>query len=108
MSKSIFEANPNLKKYFKTSDGESFYKEGDANLHAKGLENRKVTPVFRPVKSPETDIELPKYKELIKEIKAAATTEAVDALIVEGENRKTVLTEAETRKTALKSTLENK
>jgi hypothetical protein len=101
MSKAIFDANPSLKKYFKTSDGEPFYKEGDANLHAKSLEDRKVTPVFRPVEEPENDVELPKYNELMKAIKEAATAEAVDALIVEGESRKTVLEASAKRKTDL-------
>lgn len=39
--------------------------------------------------------------ELVKQIKAAETVEAVNALLPEGEERKTVLAAAEERKTAL-------
>lgn len=43
----IFEKNPHLKEYFKTSDGKSFYSENGATNHAKTLEDKTVTPVKR-------------------------------------------------------------
>lgn len=47
MSK-IFKNNPNLKHYFKTSDGMAFFHEHHANTHAKTLEDRDVEKVKRP------------------------------------------------------------
>lgn len=41
----VFENHPNLKVYYKTSDGTAFYTESDAKLHAKSLENKNVVSV---------------------------------------------------------------
>ena len=38
----IFKLHPNLKEFFRTADGEVFYKETDANNHAKTLVSKKV------------------------------------------------------------------
>lgn len=43
----VFENNPNLKVYYKTSDGTAFYTESDAKLHAKTLDDKNVSPVFK-------------------------------------------------------------
>ena len=43
----VFEENPSLEVYYKTSDNIAFYQESDAKQHAKALENKEVTPVFR-------------------------------------------------------------
>jgi hypothetical protein len=44
----IFETNPNLKKVHMTSDGQSFYNDSDARMHAKSLEDKKVELVVNP------------------------------------------------------------
>jgi hypothetical protein len=46
MKHEIFETNPNLKEVHMTSDGECFYNENDAKMHAKSLEDKKVEIVF--------------------------------------------------------------
>lgn len=42
----VFKQNPNLEKYFSTSDGEAFYNENDAKNHAKKLEVKSVETVY--------------------------------------------------------------
>lgn len=44
----VFKENPNLKEYFKTSDGTPFYSQNAAQNHAKKLEDKTITPVVRP------------------------------------------------------------
>jgi hypothetical protein len=44
----IFETNPNLKEVHMTSDGESFYNDNDAKLHAKSLKDKTVELVVNP------------------------------------------------------------
>lgn len=44
----IFETNPNLKEVHMTSDGQAFYNDNDAKLHAKTLENKEVELVVNP------------------------------------------------------------
>jgi hypothetical protein len=44
----IFETNPNLKEVHMTSDGESFYNDNDAKLHAKSLKDKSVELVANP------------------------------------------------------------
>jgi hypothetical protein len=46
----IFEKYPKLEVYYKTSDENAFFSESDAKNHAKGLEDKRVIPVYRPVK----------------------------------------------------------
>tara|TARA_R100000306_G_C4376873_1_gene142305 strand:+ start:2922 stop:3446 length:525 start_codon:yes stop_codon:yes gene_type:complete len=46
----VFKTHPNLKKYFKTSDGVKFYDEDAAKTHARTLENRTVETVHRTTK----------------------------------------------------------
>lgn len=46
----VFENNPNLKVYYKTSDGTAFYNESDAKLHAKTLDDKNVIPVQKQEK----------------------------------------------------------
>lgn len=44
----IFETNPNLKEVHITSDGQAFYNDNDAKMHAKTLEDKKVELVLNP------------------------------------------------------------
>ena len=44
----IFKSNPNLKQVHMTSDGQAFYNDNDAKLHAKSLEDKKVELVLNP------------------------------------------------------------
>jgi hypothetical protein len=44
----IFETNPNLKEVHMTSDGEAFYNDNDAKMHAKSLEDKTVELVVNP------------------------------------------------------------
>jgi len=48
MKDPIFKANPRLKEYFKTSDGNAFFTEHDAKNYATSLKNKKVEKVERP------------------------------------------------------------
>ena len=47
MSNDTFKNNPDLKEYFETSDGQKFYKEDLAKNHARSLDDKGVTHVFR-------------------------------------------------------------
>ena len=44
----IFKTNPNLKEVHMTSDGQAFYNDNDAKLHAKSLEDKNVELVVNP------------------------------------------------------------
>ncbi|AOW08743.1 hypothetical protein [Flavobacterium gilvum] len=44
----IFETNPNLKQVHLTSDGQAFYNDNDAKMHAKTLEDKNVELVINP------------------------------------------------------------
>jgi membrane protein involved in colicin uptake len=44
----IFKANPHLKDVHQTSDGELFYNDNDAKMHAKTLEDKKVEVILNP------------------------------------------------------------
>jgi hypothetical protein len=44
----IFKTNPNLKEVHMTSDGQAFYNDNDAKMHAKSLEDKKVELVLNP------------------------------------------------------------
>lgn len=46
-----FKQNPNLKEYWKTSDGQAFYREQDARNHAKTLSNKSVEHQVRGIES---------------------------------------------------------
>lgn len=56
----LFKQYPNLTEYFKTSDGETFYKEEPAKTHARSLENKKVERVERPSETLESKTETAK------------------------------------------------
>ncbi len=119
MSKSIFEANPNLKKCYQTSDGEFFYNQSDAKLHASSLKGKKVETLSRPLetikpkaeeaqKAKEAE-EAQKAKEaeeaqkttlaadLIELINKAETEAEVDEL-AKGDTRSTVIAAAKEKK----------
>jgi len=42
----IFKTNPNLKEVHMTSDGQAFYNDNDAKMHAKTLEKKEVELVL--------------------------------------------------------------
>lgn len=44
----IFKTNPNLKEVHMTSDGQCFYNEYDAKMHAKTLKDKTVELVVNP------------------------------------------------------------
>ncbi len=46
MKNEVFEQNPNLEKYYGTSDGEAFYNENDAKNYAKNLDDKAVEMVL--------------------------------------------------------------
>ena len=48
MKTKIFESNPNLKEVHMTSDGQSFYNDNDAKMHAKTLKDNSVELVMNP------------------------------------------------------------
>lgn len=48
MKTKIFESNPNLKEVHMTSDGQCFYNDNDAKMHAKTLEDKAVELVMNP------------------------------------------------------------
>ena len=48
MKNEIFESNPQLKEVHVTSDGQCFYNDNDAKLHAKSLKDKKVELVLNP------------------------------------------------------------
>ena len=48
MKTKIFESNPNLKEVHMTSDGQCFYNDNDAKMHAKTLEDKSVELVMNP------------------------------------------------------------
>lgn len=45
----IFESNPTLKEVHLTSDGEAFYNDNDAKMHAKTLKDKSVELVVNPL-----------------------------------------------------------
>lgn len=48
----IFKSYPKLTVYYKTNDGTKFFTENSAKNHAKTLDDKTVTPVYRkPAKS---------------------------------------------------------
>lgn len=44
----IFKTNPNLKEVHITSDGQAFYNDSDAKLHAKSLKDKSVELIVNP------------------------------------------------------------
>lgn len=48
MKTEIFKSNPNLKEVHMTSDGQCFYNDNDAKMHAKTLEDKAVELVMNP------------------------------------------------------------
>jgi hypothetical protein len=43
----IFDANPKLDMYYKTSDGTAFYTQNAAELYARGLENATIKTITK-------------------------------------------------------------
>lgn len=50
----LFNQYPKMSEYFQTSDGQKFFKEDTAKLHAKSLEDKNIKKVERPSKSKAT------------------------------------------------------
>lgn len=126
MKTKIFESNPNLKEVHMTSDGQCFYNDNDAKLHAKALEDKAVELVMNPKFIAEMEVvdeekldggsgDAPAFKdmtkaELIDFAKAKFNAElsersnkpeilsAIDALIKESENSTEDATADETKK----------
>ncbi|MGJ5643208.1 hypothetical protein [Formosa sp. S-31] len=107
----VFKRNPNLGRYFKTSDGTPFYKKEHAKTHARGLKDKSVEEVVKPVAKVEADSKkasekteanledltpMQKAKLRIRAIKKLDTVEAVKAAL-EGETAKTVIEAGELR-----------
>lgn len=74
----VFKDNPNLKAYYKTSDGTAFYTEADAKNYAKSLENKEVKLVERGYSKPEATTEKLDYKQAIKVIQESETLEQLE------------------------------
>lgn len=82
-SKKLFDANPGIDELHTTSDGEAFYKEGDAKFHARGLENKKVELITKSVaiSEPEPDEEVQKplpANEVINLVNAVENTDQLE------------------------------
>ena len=74
----VFKQNPNLEKYFATSDGENFYNENDAKNYAKNLKDKTVKTVLN-----ENFIEVEGSEELSDEGNEMAAFEADQKLAEE-------------------------
>ncbi|RWX00917.1 hypothetical protein [Flavobacterium cerinum] len=90
----VFESNPTISVYYKTSDGETFYKEGDAKFHARSLKDKSVQTVTKGTEAAasegkDKDAKPAKAEDLIKLIQAATTLEALDEF--KNDTRSTVL-----------------
>lgn len=71
----IFETNPKLPEVHMTSDGEYFYNNNDAKMHAKTLEDKSVELIVNPdlievVAEVDFEGEAPKVDETPKEDEA--------------------------------------
>lgn len=66
---SIFERNPELTEYFKTSDGQAFYTESSANLHARSLNDKNVEHVIKEQEAEEEEVddETKNYRTILEE-----------------------------------------
>lgn len=47
MKDPVFSANPNISEYYKTSDGNAFFKREFAETHAQSLKNKEVEKVVK-------------------------------------------------------------
>lgn len=109
MANKIFEANPHLERVFTTADGEAFYNEPDARLHAKSLKDKTVTRVENPKKvgaaaqSATKDDEVREYAMNAKDtIAAIATAESLEELeAYKDDGRQTVIKALAAKITAL-------
>ena len=90
-TKTIWDANPSMKKYYKTSDGNKFYSKADAKLHAvtAKLEDREIETVNRPAPklNAEERIEAIKAMETVEEVQAALKDEKASTVKAAGEAR---------------------
>jgi hypothetical protein len=89
----VFENNPTISCYYKTSDGEAFYKDFDANSHARTLDNKEVQTITKdsePVKEKPA-----KAEDFILAIKETTTLEGLEQF--KNDTRSTVLKAIETR-----------
>lgn len=95
----IFKQNPNLEKYYGTSDGEAFYNENDAKNHAKNLDDKTVESVFN-----EKYLEVIDSEDITEEQKELQEFDAAEKMatlkVVEPKNDKVI----ETPETLVKNT----
>jgi len=47
--KRLFTTHPSVNKFYLTSDGQAFFKENDADNHAKSLEDKEVVSISRSI-----------------------------------------------------------
>lgn len=68
----IFKSHPHLDEYFTTSDGQAFFSENAATVHAKTLKNKAVKCVIKSaeMEKPETPAKEPKIVPIEKETDA--------------------------------------
>jgi len=97
MKHEIFKTNPNLKEVHMTSDGECFYNDNDAKMHAKSLEEKKVEIVLNP-----DHIQVECAEEVETEEAAEETTETKATLELVGDSASTEATSTEAQKEEVK------
>lgn len=97
----IFKANPALEKFHQTSDGQAFYNDSDARLHAKTLKDKTVKVVNKgdaqATAAEDKKVKPASATDVIAAIEAAETLEALEAY--KGDTRATVVAAFE-KKTA--------
>lgn len=71
----IFKAHPSLEVYYKTADGQPFYKEHDAKNHAKTLTDKTVKKVEKTVVDSDDELTVDEIKALAKEATDVAVLE---------------------------------
>ena len=109
IAEDIFKRYPDKDKVFVSADGQAFFEEHAAKNH--GLKNRsgkeiEITTFLRKVDK--SDVSQKNVKEVMAEILAATTINAVQTILnteKEGENRKTVTEAAEKRIAELQKTV---
>ncbi|WP_435138906.1 hypothetical protein [Formosa sp. A9] len=119
----VFEKQPSLERYFKTSDGKEFYKHHHAKMHADGLKDKKIEEVVNPSPKP-IEVSTPQAKTVanananeeltpmqkaqlrVDAINAMQTVDEVESALV-GETAKTVKAAGEERIKALQASKAN-
>lgn len=90
----IFKANPNLDRFHQTADGQAFYNDSDARLHAKSLKDKTVKVVNKgdAAAAPAEDKKAAKPEPAVDVIAAIEAAEDIAALEqYKGDTRTTVV-----------------